>query len=211
MTETNYSFRGKYLEANPISRALVDGFYDNVFDLVARARAEDVVEVGCGEGFSTEKLRAFLPPSVPLRGLEIEDRLIAEARQRNPTTEFIKGSIYELPFADASIDTIVCLEVLEHLDAPAKALVELCRVARRHLVLSVPREPLWRALNFARGKYVTGLGNTPGHLNHWSRRQFTAFVERKADVVVVRSPVPWTIVLARPRRHDAGLTRERST
>ena len=55
---------------------------------------------------------------------------------------------------------------------PERALAEMARVARGYLLVSVPREPLWRALNIARGAYVRDLGNTPGHLNHWSRRAF---------------------------------------
>ena len=48
----------------------------------------------------------------------------------------------------------------------------MARVARRWLLVSVPHEPLWRALNVARGAYLRELGNTPGHLNHWTRAAF---------------------------------------
>jgi len=70
-------------------------------------------------------------------------------------------------------------------------------VAGGHLLVSVPREPLWRALNLARGAYVRDLGNTPGHLNHWSRRAFVALLSRFGEVVQLRSPFPWTMVLVR--------------
>jgi 2-polyprenyl-3-methyl-5-hydroxy-6-metoxy-1,4-benzoquinol methylase len=177
----------------------IAGFYRDVARLVDRAAPSQVLEVGCGEGWSTLRLREMLPSAVPLSALEIEDRLIAEARARNPGVVVDKGSIYGLERPSRSVDLVVCLEVLEHLDDPAQGLRELARVSGRHLLLSVPREPLWRGLNLARGKYVSSLGNTPGHLNHWSRRQFVRFVERVADVVVTRSPLPWTILLARVR------------
>ena len=64
-------------------------------------------------------------------------------------------------------------------------------------IVSVPREPLWRALNLGRLKYLRDLGNTPGHLQHWSRRSFLSFLERRLEVVAVRSPVPWTMALCR--------------
>ena len=54
--------------------------------------------------------------------------------------------------------------------SPEATLAEMARVARRHLLVSVPREPLWRGLNMARGAYLRDLGNTPGHVNHWSKR-----------------------------------------
>ena len=65
------------------------------------------------------------------------------------------------------------------------------------LILSVPREPLWRALNLARLSYVGALGNTPGHLNHWSKREFLRFVGDGLEVVEARSPLPWTMALCR--------------
>ena len=45
----------------------------------------------------------------------------------------------------------------------------------------MPREPLWRGLNMARGAYVKDLGNTPGHLNHWSRKAFVELLSRHGD------------------------------
>ena len=59
------------------------------------------------------------------------------------------------------------------------------------------REPLWRALNVLRGAYVRELGNTPGHLNHWSKRSFVELLSRHGEVVEVRAPFPWTMLLVR--------------
>ena len=49
----------------------------------------------------------------------------------------------------------------------------MARCAQRWLLVSVPREPVWRMVNMARGAYWKDLGNTPGHVNHWSKRSFT--------------------------------------
>jgi hypothetical protein len=87
--------------------------------------------------------------------------------------------------------------VLEHVPDPDHTLAEMARVAAGHLVVSVPREPLWRALNLARGAYLKDLGNTPGHVNHWSRRAFVRMLSRHGEVVEVRSPFPWTMLLVR--------------
>jgi hypothetical protein len=72
-------------------------------------------------------------------------------------------------------------------------------VARHDLILSVPNEPIWHLLNMARGKYLTALGNTPGHFQHWSRSQFVAFVLQYATIVDVQTPLPWTLVHCRPK------------
>jgi hypothetical protein len=71
----------------------------------------------------------------------------------------------------------------------------MARIARRHLLVSVPREPLWRALNMARGAYIRDLGNTPGHVNHFTKRGFAALLARHGEIVGVCSPFPWTMIL----------------
>ena len=65
------------------------------------------------------------------------------------------------------------------------------------LNLPVPREPLWRLLNMARGAYWPALGNTPGHLNHWSKVGFHSLLTRYGTVQEVRTPFPWTMLLVR--------------
>jgi hypothetical protein len=52
-------------------------------------------------------------------------------------------------------------------------------------------------LNMARGAYLKDLGNTPGHVNHWSRRGFEALLSKHGEVVETRAPFPWTMVLIR--------------
>ena len=55
----------------------------------------------------------------------------------------------------------------------------------------------------ARAKYVTSLGNTPGHVQHWSSADFLRLVGRYCEIVAVRRPLPWTMVLCRPHRNNS--------
>jgi hypothetical protein len=87
------------------------------------------------------------------------------------------------------------IEVLEHVPDPERTVSEMARVAKRWVLVSVPREPLWRGLNMARGAYLKDLGNTPGHVNHWSKRSFVSMLSRQGTVAEVRSPFPWTMCL----------------
>jgi ubiquinone/menaquinone biosynthesis C-methylase UbiE len=102
-----------------------------------------------------------------------------------------------LPFGDGEFDLAAAIEVLEHVPDPEHTVAEMARVAGRHLLVSVPREPLWRGLNMARGAYLKDLGNTPGHLNHWSKRAFVRLLAQHGEVIEARSPFPWTMVLLR--------------
>ena len=99
-------------------------------------------------------------------------------------------------------DLVVCCEVLEHLPDPHGGLKALQSLQAPWYLLSVPREPIWRILNVARGAYLSEYGNSPGHLQHWSRLDFLHFVGEAFQPIVVRMPLPWTVVLCRP--HDNG-------
>ena len=46
-----------------------------------------------------------------------------------------------------------------------------------------PFEPVWRLGNMARGRYLKDLGNTPGHVNHWSRWSFRRFVATRFELL----------------------------
>ncbi|MEZ4385601.1 MAG: class I SAM-dependent methyltransferase [Nannocystaceae bacterium] len=187
----------KYDTRNPIARRLVAGFLRAVGELYASRRPRAVLEVGCGEGRLADHLLRRYPRPERFAACDLED---ARAPGIDPAIDFQIASIYDLPFADASFDLVVCCEVLEHLERPAEGLAELARVSGGAVLLSTPWEPIWRLLNLARGRYIRDLGNTPGHLQHFSRRQLVALAERELEVRAVRRPLPWTVILGAPRR-----------
>jgi 2-polyprenyl-3-methyl-5-hydroxy-6-metoxy-1,4-benzoquinol methylase len=190
----------KYGSANPVVRRLMRGFEAALDELLDVAAPESLLDFGCGEGVLTRRWAQRLAPRRVV-GVDLEDPGLRAAWASPPDGLNLEYRVTEvgggLPFRDGEFDTVAGLEVLEHVGDPAATLAELARVASRHLLLSVPREPLFRALNLARGAYVRDLGNTPGHLGHWSRRGFVAECARVGHVVGVRSPVPWTVVLVR--------------
>jgi SAM-dependent methyltransferase len=132
-------------------------------------------------------------------GIDLDDpKLKAEWEKRSrPNLEYRAEEATHLSFSDDEFDLACAIEVLEHVPEPEATVAEMARVARRHLLVSVPREPLWRGLNMARGSYWGALGNTPGHINHWSKRSFVSMLSRHGDVEVKRSPFPWTMLLVR--------------
>ena len=151
------------------------------------------LEVGCGEGVIADKLTRRFAEVV---ALDLPDAGLRADWRGYVGPRFLHASAHALPFADDQFDVVVAAEVLEHLPDPDQGLAEMARVGRRHLVLSVPHEPIFRGCNLAAGRYVRDLGNTPGHLNHWTRRGFVRFVSQVAQVRAVTSPFPWTTIWA---------------
>ena len=188
----------KYASANPIERRLVGGVLSAFDSLTERSGARAAHEVGCGEG---ELARRLARGGVEVRGTDAFPAVIETARERADgeglRIQFEARAVQELDPEHDRAELVVCCEVLEHLPDPDAALARLAELARPWLLVSVPREPLWRALNLARLAYVGDLGNTPGHVNHWSRRSFLRWLGERVEVVDARSPLPWTMALCR--------------
>jgi 2-polyprenyl-3-methyl-5-hydroxy-6-metoxy-1,4-benzoquinol methylase len=188
----------KYGSTNPVVRRLMSGFEGTLENLFTRAAPQSILDVGCGEGVLTYRWAERLGEK-PVVGLDLADPKLGRewAARRRENLEFRTFSGGDLPFADGSFDLVAATEVLEHVPDPERTLAEMARVAARHMLISVPREPLWRALNVARGAYLRELGNTPGHVNHWSKRSFVQAAARHGEVLEARSPFPWTMLLVR--------------
>jgi 2-polyprenyl-3-methyl-5-hydroxy-6-metoxy-1,4-benzoquinol methylase len=188
----------KYGSTNPVVRRLMATFERTLDELFVTADAQSLLDVGCGEAVLTHKWAQRLQPRRVV-GIDLEDAPIqAEwAKRQAPNLEYRIMKAENLPFADGEFDAAAAIEVLEHVPDPEHTVAEMARVAGRHLLVSVPREPLWRGLNMARGAYLKDFGNTPGHLNHWSKRSFVALLSRHGEVVEARSPFPWTMLLVR--------------
>jgi 2-polyprenyl-3-methyl-5-hydroxy-6-metoxy-1,4-benzoquinol methylase len=194
------NYYDKYHTKNPIARWLMDGFLNAVVDLTAKVAPQDVHEIGCGEGHLTAALTA---KGRRLRGSDVSEEVVAVARRAAEragiSAEFKAASIYDLNAARDGAELVVCCEVLEHLDDPQRAVKVLAKLAKPYLLTSVPREPIWRAMNMARGKYWGDFGNTPGHLQHWSKGGFLEMLKDHFEVIDVRSPLPWTVALCRSK------------
>ena len=188
----------KYNSRNPVARLLMRGFERDLDDLFASAAPESLLDVGCGEGVLTHRWATEIAPRRVV-GIDLDDPLIAAewALRQAPNLTYIAQRAERLPFADNEFDLATAVEVLEHVPDPGHTIAEMARCAARHLLVSVPREPLWRAVNVARGAYWRQLGDTPGHVNHFSKSAIVSLCARHGEVIETRSPFPWTMVLVR--------------
>ena len=191
----------KYNSKNPIVNWVMRNFHESIDDAVDIANPESILEVGCGEGYWVMK---WAQKGITASGMDFSTHAIELARTNAvgiglPETLFSVKNVYDLSEDDRGRDLVVCCEVLEHLDSPQKGLDALQAITKDYVLLSVPREPLWCALNMLRGKYISEFGNTPGHIQHWSKKGFINLVETYFDIVRVYSPLPWTMLLCRAK------------
>ncbi|MDA5318617.1 class I SAM-dependent methyltransferase [Vibrio cholerae] len=190
----------KYGSRNPIVKWMMRGFNTALTELVAKTEPETIHEIGCGEGYWVLR---WNEQGLRTKGCDFSRDVIEIARENAisrglPISIFDSKSIYDLTAEQDSADLVVCCEVLEHLENPDAGLQALQRVTKRRLILSVPQEPLWCVLNLARGKYITQWGNTPGHIQHWSKNDFVQLVSKYFEILEIRRPLPWTMLLCQP-------------
>lgn len=184
----------KYRTKNPLARLLMRRFLRTVGALAHSTKAQSVLEVGCGEGRLSQYLFQQLEPK-HFAACDLSLERVDPSISRE--IELREASVYELPYADRSFDLVVCCEVLEHLETPERAVLEIARVARRWALFSTPNEPFFRGMNLLRGAYLRSFGNTPGHLQHFSPASLRALVRNRFLVSATQTPFPWVVVLAR--------------
>jgi ubiquinone/menaquinone biosynthesis C-methylase UbiE len=97
-----------------------------------------VLEVGCGEG----ALASTLSRTVRVTACDIVTK--PEIIDRYPTVTFREANAESLPFRDDEFDTVVSTHTLEHVRDVRRAIDELRRVAKRRVIVVVPKERPYR-------------------------------------------------------------------
>jgi len=185
----------KYASTNRIEQRMMSGFLAALDSLLVGLEPKRILEIGVGEGVVMARVRERFPDA-SIVGLDLPDQALAE-EWRELGLACVFGDATTLPFPDDSFDLVMAIEVLEHVPNPDRALSELARVCTGVLIASVPFEPIWRLGNMLRRRYLKAFGNTPGHVNHWTRWGFARLVGQRFAIEHVRSPLPWTMVRAR--------------
>jgi len=190
----------KHTSESTVQRRLIDRFHAKLAGIVTALEPQSMLDAGCGEGFVADVFLKAMP-DVKITGFDVLEDSVKLAQQRNPRASFAAGDIYNIAHPDDSFDVVYCFEVLEHLHEPDRALGELARVARSHVVLSVPHEPFFCMANAARGKNldIRPRGSDPDHRNFWSRQKFGEFASLHLDVEELTGSMPWTILVGTPR------------
>lgn len=191
----------KYSTQSWAEEWLVDNFMRRLDSALPAQRVTRVLEVGVGEGHVSERIVRRYPDAEVL-GVDLPHDTLSERWHRRGVNGVFADAV-RLPFPDDTFDLVVAVEVLEHVPQPEAMLSEVSRVGSGTVVLSVPFEPVWRIGNMLRGRYVCDWGNTPDHIQHWSRWSFARMVARHLTIQSVRQPLPWTLVVA-TASHEEG-------
>ncbi len=197
MTKLTDNYR-KHKTSSSLQRKLLNIFTDTLVEEVRKLNPQSILDVGCGEGFTLERLRTE-GIGKKLEGVDYLDRAVELGMKEHPELTLKQGSIFDLKYKDNSFDVVICSEVLEHIENPAEGLKELVRVSKKYCILSVPNEPFFMGGNFIRGKNLSRFGNDIEHINHWTFWQFKKFVGSELKINVVKYPVPWTLIVAEKR------------
>jgi len=114
--------------------------------------AGSVLDLGCGDGFF---LKSLGPQFNRLKGLDISEEAVKKARDKDIDAEVFDFANDPLPCENSSFDTVVMLDILEHLYSPQNLLKEAKRVAKKSIIIGVPN------FNSLPARIQTLLGRVP--------------------------------------------------
>lgn len=146
----------------------------------ARIAGARVVDAGVGEGYGAELLRRA--GAGPVIGLDYDDASTAHAHRRYPRIAVARANLAALPLADASVDAIVSLQVIEHLWSLPEFIADCARAIRPGgtLVVTTPNRPVFSP-GLARGERPAN----PFHVEEFDAAQVAALL-RGAGLAGVR-------------------------
>lgn len=182
--------------SNPLLRLLEKRRTDVILRGLHIHSTDAVLDIGCGAGNMLERINAVRT------GIDLSTTMLERSRTKlsNDVT-LLKMSADRLTFADASFDTIICSEVLEHLLHPRDVLQEIKRVLRPGgmVAISVPNEDLieqtkrtlrrWGLGFLMRNDGQTNLDETENEW-HVQRASIGQFLEWNRDIFTVMRIVP---------------------
>jgi len=169
----------KWEYPNGLYQRVLARYVDRLYALLVSTGARRVLDAGCGEGvvYRSMRARGF---DGEWTGVDVSEGAVAYARSRSPEVPWHVSALHRLPFEAASFDAVICSQVLEHIPGPAASRDGIARVAKRHLIVSVPWEPTFRVLTSL--SIALGVGRDPGHVNFWTGPALRTFLATSGTV-----------------------------
>lgn len=98
-----------------------------------------VIDIGCGQGHLLEQIK-HQKASLELYGLDLAGAPSTQEHVSKKLYHYVPGSIEDIPFESQSFDIVLCSHVLEHVINLNRAIKELKRIAKKFLIIVVPRQ-----------------------------------------------------------------------
>ena len=186
----------KHLSGNPFLIPIVRKFNNDVAELASSCKPKNILDIGCGEGFTTITIADKLP-NARITAIDFEREYTAYAKEKNKreNVTYECRDLFNLPFRSNEFDLVICNEVLEHIKNYEEALNILTSISSKSLVVSVPNEPWFRIANLLRLRHISRLGNVPGHVNRWSKNQIRDVVSAHGRIVTLKTSTFWNIAI----------------
>lgn len=190
------NYYNKHTSKNPVVTWLNNKLKQTINRMVQKANAKSLLEVGCAEGYTTKYIAER--NHLKILATDFEQSMVDKARSLHPLLRFDIADACNLKYNKDSFDIVLAGEVLEHLNSPKKALAELKRIAKGYCIISVPNEPWWCMANMLRLRYLTDFGNTPGHIQNWTKMQFKEMLEEHFEEVKIKTCCGlWNVALCK--------------
>lgn len=191
----------KYLTLNPLKQILVNKFLNDIYFEVEQVQPKTILDIGCGEGF-VDMFLFQKNPQYQIKGIDISKKTVGRVKKQAPKLMAQQGDAYNLPFRENTFDLTICMEVLEHLNEPQKAITEARRVSKKYCLFSVPREPIFSLLTFFSGKYLKRLGRHPDHVNFWTKKSFKELMQKHfSKLIVFKVSSTWILAMAEKKNN----------
>ena len=182
----------EYQSKNPIVRWLFERRLRVALRYLQQTNSRVIADIGCGDGSFIKLVQATKVPYDTVYGLDLNPAVVQLADEI-PGVTFRVEHLEETHLPDASIDAIVCLDTLEHIEHLQAPLHEYARVLRPggFLITSEPVEStLYKSLRFVlKGTYSQESGPGAG-VHYHNARQIDAIVRQAGFTRCTRTQIP---------------------
>lgn len=176
-----------------LKRIFINNFLGSVAENIETLKAKNVIDVGCGEGYSDALLLKKLP-CLEIIGIDINEQYLKQAKKNNPKIKYLKKDIFNLDFHTNAFDLAIVLEVLEHLKNPGQAIKQVKKISHK-AIFSVPHEPWFSLISLLSGNYMKTFGRHPEHINGWNQKTFKQLLCKDYNEVNIKLSFPWIIAV----------------
>jgi len=156
---------------------------------LVRPTDQTIVDIGCGEGVTLEKIHRLFPERKVV-GIDTLPENVDICKRHG--CRAVQGDVNNLPFLSKSIDFVLFMEVIEHLEHPEKAIQEIRRilVPGGRLVIVFPNDRVFKiartlTLRFREAAY------DPGHVRQWTPHDTRDLLKRNGFNTVFSRNIPF--------------------